>query len=93
MMIDFENARKTGIDLCINALGKDFCIANKDNALSGYEEPENGILKCFVTVDTQKDRTDKLSISGKPMQYQAFATVNMQTGEAAITKVIKPEWK
>lgn len=92
-MVDFEKARKIGIDLCINALGKEFCIANKDNALSGYEEAENGILKCFVTIDTKNDQTDKLSVGGKPMQYQAYATVDMQTGEAAITKIIKPYFK
>lgn len=49
-MLNIEKARKIGINACIDKLGRDFVLANKEFATSAYGESEDGIF-CFVGVD------------------------------------------
>lgn len=49
-MLTFEEAKKIGINACIDKIGRDFVRANRDNGVSCYGE-EDGIVSCYVGVD------------------------------------------
>lgn len=39
-MLTVAEARKIGIKACMDKIGYDFCMSNKDNATTGYTEEE-----------------------------------------------------
>ena len=49
-MLSADEAKKIGIDACIEKLGFEFCKKHADNATSAYGE-DDGIMNCFVGVD------------------------------------------
>ncbi len=89
-MLSVIDAKKIGIDSCIDALGREFCEEHQSNALSGYEEPINDIMRCFVTVSDKISQEETHIIGGEQMPYQAFVDVNMKTGETVLIKVVTP---
>lgn len=51
-MLTVKEAARIGINACIDKLGRDFVLANRDNGVSGYGdgETENSVF-CYVGVD------------------------------------------
>ena len=49
-MLTFEEAKKIGINACIDKLGRDFVREHRDNGVSCYGE-EDGIVSCYVGID------------------------------------------
>ena len=89
-MLSVVEAKKKGIEACMDALGRDFCMEHKDNALSGYEEPINDVMRCFVTVSDSPPNNDSHEVGGEPMPYQAFIDVDMKTGNTILVELIAP---
>ncbi len=87
-MLSIESAKKIGIDRCIDALGRDFCIRHQSNALSGFEEPHNNILRCFVTIDDEEIQ-EAHYVGGEPMKYKAIVDVDIETGETTLIEIHK----
>lgn len=49
-MLTVKEAARIGINACIDKLGRDFVLANRDNGVSGYGE-NDGMVFCYVGVD------------------------------------------
>lgn len=60
-MLTFEEAKKIGINACIDKLGRDFVRENRDNGVSSYGEDE-GLVYCYIGLD------DKPFVSKYPGQ-------------------------
>lgn len=91
-MLSIEKARKKGINACIDLLGREFCLEHEDNSLSGYGEPDNGLMRCFVSVDDEPSiETEQHYVGGEPMPYRAFVDVDMETGEILVVDIITPQ--
>lgn len=52
-MLTEEQAKKIGIEACIDKLGYDFCMKYKDNAVSAYGRAEGDKIECFVGVSDE----------------------------------------
>lgn len=85
-MLTVKEARKIGIQACINKIGYEFCKKHADNATSAYSVLD-GIVNCFVGVsdepapDCDISKVDKLVLtSGKNWPYVARCNVYMEDG-------------
>ncbi len=56
-MLSIYEARKMGINACINKLGRDFVLKYKDSCVSAYGGSEDGVY-CFIGVDDNPDCYD-----------------------------------
>ena len=91
-MLTIEKAKKKGIDACIDLIGREFCLEHQDNALSGFSNPENGLMRCFVSVDDEPSiDTEPHYAGGEPMPYRAYVDVDMETGEVLVVDIITPQ--
>lgn len=54
-MLTFEQAKKIGVDACIDHLGRDFVNRFKDTACDAYADMEDHAY-CFVGVDDRDTR-------------------------------------
>lgn len=77
-------ARKIGIRACMDKIGYEFCVANKDNACTSYGENIPGFMFCFVGIDDSGVESDSniLKLSDiKGFTHSACCNVDMETGE------------
>ena len=51
-MLSYEDARKIGVNACIDKIGRDICIKHADNAVSGYGR-DGDYVNCFVGVNDE----------------------------------------
>ncbi len=51
-MLSVDEAKKIGIEHCINEIGYDFCKAHEDNGTSAWGE-RDGFVDCFVGVSPE----------------------------------------
>lgn len=94
-MLTFEEAKKIGINACIDKIGRDFVKTYRDSGCSCYGE-DDGIVYCFVGVD---DRPCAVDFSGPivlddsdeaQFRYFAECEVRMEDGSVTITKFALP---
>lgn len=85
-MLTVAEAKKIGIQACIDKLGYAFCRLHADNATSAYSE-RNGIVNCFVGVSDEPalecdiTKVNRLILtSGEKWPYAARCNVRMSDG-------------
>lgn len=78
-----EEAKKTGINACIDKLGRDFVLEYKDHAVASWGKCDSGI-HCFVGVDPTPcppfDGTLTLDGESSKWPYYASCVVNLESG-------------
>ena len=97
-MLTIEEAKNIGIRACTDAIGYDFCMQHKDNAVSAYGIKDN-YMQCYLGVDDSPenlpdlDTIDHLTLSEHPsrhFKYFAICNVDLETGNAVIISCSKP---
>lgn len=85
-MISVEEAKKIGVDACIDRIGRDLCREYADNATSAYGLRDN-YLDCFVGVNDVHDVhidlnsvTELVLTHEKDWKYSAECSVDMDDG-------------
>lgn len=92
-MLNVETARKIGINACIDKLGRDFVLANKDFATSAYGENGDGVF-CFVGVDNKchaKNRGGLVLDSQSAFPYRVSCNVSLLDGMAKFIECVLPK--
>ena len=94
IMLTFEQARKIGIEACVDRLGRDFVMKYRDTSCPAYGDWEDRAY-CFVGVDNSEGRygdgkTFKLTSTGK-WPYSARCTVRYEDGKIEFLDCIIPE--
>ena len=79
-MITYEEARKIGINACIEKLGRSYVEQYRDNSCAGYGQ-EDEFAFCFVGVDDQpigqRQPGEGLTLDDSSAKYQYMATCNV----------------
>ena len=92
-MLTFENARKIGLNACIDKIGRNFVMANKDAIAVAYGDSEEGVF-CFVGVDTayvSRNCADTLVLdSTSKFQYRVSCNVRLADGVTDFIECIAP---
>lgn len=92
-MYTYEEAKKIGINSCIDALGRDFVTANKDTATAAHGDTEDGVF-CFVGVApgyvSQAEEGTLLLDNTTKFQYRASCNVNKNTGAVSFIERVLP---
>ncbi len=93
-MLSIEEARKAGINACIDKLGREFVLLHRDTATAAYGETEAGVF-CFVGVDKEyvsKVGEDVLMLdSVSEFQYHASCNVSRVDGSVTFVEFVLPE--
>ena len=84
-MLTFEEAKKIGVNACIDKLGRDFVTQNRKKSSAAYSDMEDHAF-CFVGVTDRPDKsmTDELVLSCDPQDrfpYVARCNVAYRDGE------------
>lgn len=91
-MLSYENAKKIGIDACIDKLGRDFVLSHQDTSTSGFGDRGDHIF-CFVGVDDRPEPDMKEALiltSGNQFPYIARCTVDYVNGEVRFLDCVLP---
>ena len=92
-MLTFEQAKKIGIDACVDRLGREFVMKYKDTACPTYGDMGD-CVDCFVGVDDSANRYDTerpiMLTSGYTWPYSARCTVRYADGEIEFLECIVP---
>lgn len=87
-MLTIKEAARIGINACIDKIGRDFVLANRENGTSGYgENEEKHCVYCYVGVD------DKPYVSKHPgileldseSRFPYYASCNVSLTDGAMT--------
>lgn len=93
-MLSIEEARKAGINACIDKLGREFVTQHLDTATAAYGETEDGVF-CFVGVDKEyisKVGKDVLMLdSVSEFQYHVSCNVSRVDGTVAFIELVLPK--
>ena len=82
-MITVEEAKRMGIEACVNEIGRDLVLANRDKATIACGIIENGVF-CFVGVDMEEKREksgDLILDSVSKFTYQVSCKVSLTDGD------------
>ena len=94
-MLSVKEARKIGIDACIEKIGNDFWEKHKDFAVYSYGETEGYKVSCFVGISDQPQpdwETEPIRLSpGTDWPYYAECDVDRKTGEVEFDEFVVPE--
>ena len=92
-MLTLEAAKRTGINACIDKLGRSFVLAHQDTSSSAYGEMEDGVF-CFVGVDDrpiQPKPSDTLTLSSETsFPYRVSCNVSLQDGTITFLECVLP---
>ena len=92
-MLTVKDAARLGIDFCINTLGRDFVIKNRNNGTSAHGECEDGVF-CFVGVDDkplQAELNAPLFLDSKSkFPYRVSCNVSLADGHTDIVECVIP---
>ena len=92
-MLTLEDAKRIGINACIDKLGRDFVLAHRDTSSSAYGESEDGIF-CFVGVDDRPqmvESPDILVLSGdSSFPYRVSCNVSLIDGATSFIECVLP---
>ena len=92
-MLTFEQAKKIGLDACIDRLGRDFYMKYRDTSSPGYGDMEDRAY-CFLGVDNSDNRYDPVPLvltSKHPFPYIVSCTVRYSDGEIEFLQYVTPE--
>ena len=97
-MLTYENARRIGLNACIDQLGREFVMKYKDSAATAYstEPDENGNVFCFVGVDdhpeTRHNRNAAQLIldNTSKFPYSASCNVNLENERTEYLECVLP---
>lgn len=83
-MLSILQAKKIGINACIDKIGRDLCVKYADQSASSYGQ--NGdVVNCFVGLSTtpfHPENIDKLVLTEeKEWDYSAECSVDLSSGE------------
>ena len=84
-MLTYEEARKIGVNACIDRLGRDFVTRHRDNACSAFGDRADH-ASCFVGVSDQpiQPMTDGLRLTSDD-QFPFDARCNVAYSDGTIT--------
>lgn len=92
-MLTVKEAAEIGINACIDKLGRDFVLTNRDNGTSAYGE-NDGVVFCFVGVDDKpwvSERSDTLVLdSTSQFPYRASCNVCLADGAMKFIEYVLP---
>lgn len=92
-MLSINEAKRIGINACIDKLGRDFVLAHKDSATSAYGESDDGVF-CFVGVDDrcafQNQEGVLILDSQSEFPYRASCNVNLADGTPVFIEYVVP---
>lgn len=93
-MLTFEQAKKIGLDACIEKLGKEFVRNHAETTSSAYGEHDEEVY-CFVGVSTGprksfNGKTLRLSSDRKPA-YRASCNVSLKDGSTTFIECVLPQ--
>ncbi len=92
-MLTYDEARKIGINACIDRLGRDFVSKHRDNASSAFGDRIDHAY-CFVGVSDQPETqmTDGLRLTSENdrFPYVARCKVAYDTGKITFLECILP---
>ena len=87
MMLTIDEARRKGIDTCIDMLGRDFVEKHKATSTASWGMLP-GAVRCFVGVDTRKRAGHLLVLDSTSKWYKcAECKVSLKTGEVYDTQL------
>ncbi len=95
-MLSVNEARKIGINACIDKLGRDFVRKYKDSCVYAYGESEDGVY-CFVGVNDNPDcydnDTDVLILdSTSKFPYRVSCNVRLTDGAVTFIECVLPSY-
>lgn len=93
-MLTLMEAKKIGNAACIDKLGREFVLANRDNGVSSYGEMDEGMY-CYVGVSDEpyvSPYPDGMLVldSESRFPYYASCIVNMESGEITFLDCMLP---
>ncbi len=93
-MLTFEEAKRIGVDACIERLGRDFVNRYKDSSCSAYADMEE-YAYCFLGVDNSPDRNDMRNVrltENDSFPYIARCTVRYRDGNIDYLDCVSPTY-
>lgn len=92
-MLTVKEAAKIGVNACIDKIGRDFVLANRNYGTSAYGERDGGVF-CFVGVDDRPyvpDRSGMLVLdSMSKFPYRASCNVGLDDGKLEFIECVAP---
>ena len=91
-MLSVEEARKKGIDRCIEIFGKEFCEINEYDAGGGFCFKDDVVICNFGFIPESRNvsrETEKLSLTEETYQYSVSIEVDRKSGETKILSLEK----
>ncbi len=91
-MLTFEQAKKIGLDACVDRLGRDFVMKYRDTSSRGYGDMEDRAY-CFIGVDNTDERYDPVPLiltSNNPFPFRASCTVRYEDGVIEFLECVLP---
>lgn len=93
-MLTVKEAARIGINACIDKIGRDFVLANRNNGTSGYGE-NDGLVYCFVCVDDKpyvpKKNPEVLVLdSTSQFPYRVSCNVRLEDGSMKFVECVLP---
>ena len=92
-MLTYDEAKKIGINACIDHLGRDFVTRYRDNASSAYGDRTDHAY-CFVGVSDQPEANmaDGLRLTSmEAFPYIARCNVYYETGDVTFLDCVLPD--
>ena len=85
-MLTYDEAKKIGIDACIDRLGRDFVKKNRDNASSAFGDREDHAY-CFVGVSDQPETpmSEGLRLTSENDRFPYVARCNVAYSNGTVT--------
>lgn len=81
-MLTFDEARERGFRACVDRIGYEFCMRNKENiAYAHGTKVENGSLYCWVGVGDVMNEENK---TGKERKYSISASCNVDISNGKV---------
>ena len=91
-MLTFEQAKKIGVDACIEKLGRDFVNQFKDTSCDAYADMKD-YAYCFVGVDNRENRYGEgvpALTSTNKFPYVARCNVRYSDGDISFFDCVLP---
>ena len=91
-MLAYDEARKIGVNACIDRIGREFVMRHRNNASSSFGDRIK-YASCFVGVSDQPamPMTDGLWLTSNKFPYFANCNVAYDTGEITFLECVLPD--
>ncbi len=95
-MLTFEEAKKIGLDACVDRIGRDFVMKYRDTTCPAYADMDDHAY-CFIGVDNSDSRYDEGSLvldggsdSRSTWPYSARCNVSYRDGTIEFLECVLP---